>query len=290
MQVVFKPEYFIWLLQTFSALRMVHLPHKKQKPDCLICIRDNRDNRANLRDVFEFPNIDSKKIKNMNQEEFEMAISKARLEKFLNATNGEFEKAFQLYKLNLELSKSIFGILSIYEIILRNAINYHYINYFNDENWIVNQCKEGGLFNLPNDPNQYYSLKKIKKVQFKLSQKFTNDRLVSELSFGFWVYLFASHQFKAGGQNIHRIFINRPKGINQKTIFMELNQIRLLRNRIAHHEAICFKKNAQLDSLILQPNFEFIIKHLHWLEKDDLVDKLKIVDYQIHINKILLVF
>ncbi len=27
----------------------------------------------------------------MNQDEFEMAISKARLEKYLNATDGEFE-------------------------------------------------------------------------------------------------------------------------------------------------------------------------------------------------------
>ncbi len=222
----------------------------------------------------------------MNQDEFEMAISKARFEKYLNVTNGEFEKAFQLYKLNLELSKSVFGLLSVYEIILRNAINYHYINYFNDENWIVNQCKEGGLFNLPNDPNQYYSLKKIKKVQLKLNQKYTNDRLVSELSFGFWVYLFASHQFKAGGQNIHRIFINRPKGINQKSIFMELNQIRLLRNRIAHHEAICFKKNSDLDLLTQQPIFDLMLKHLHWLKKDEIVKKMKILEYQLHIISI----
>jgi hypothetical protein len=222
----------------------------------------------------------------MNQNEFELAISKARLEKYLNATDGEFEKAFQLYILNLELSKSIFGILSVYEIILRNAINFHYINYFNDENWIVNQCKEGGLFNLPNDPNHYFSLKKIKMVQIKLNQKFTNDRLVSELSFGFWVYLFASQQFKAGGQNIHRIFINRPKGINQKTIFMELNQIRLLRNRIAHHEAICFKKNFDLDQLTQQPIFDLMLKHLHWLSKDGIVEKMKIIEYQAHINNI----
>ena len=171
---------------------------------------------------------------------------------------------------------------------MRDAINYHYINYFNDENWIANQCKEGGIFNLPNDPNQYYSLRKIKKVQTKLNQKYTNDRLVSELSFGYWVYLFASHQFKAGGQNVHRIFINRPKGTNQKTLFYELNQIRLLRNRIAHHEAICFKNNSDLDLLILQPNFEYIIKHLHWLSKYEIVEKMKILDYQSHINNITL--
>jgi hypothetical protein len=30
----------------------------------------------------------------MNQDEFEMAISKARFEKYLNVTNSEFEKAF----------------------------------------------------------------------------------------------------------------------------------------------------------------------------------------------------
>ncbi|MFY8021514.1 MAG: Abi family protein [Bacteroidia bacterium] len=223
----------------------------------------------------------------MNQHEFEIAISKARFEKYLIVSNHDFDKAFQLYILNLELSKSIFGILSIYEITLRNAINYHYINYLNDENWIVNQCKEGGIFNRPNDPNQYYSLKKIKKVQMKLNQKCSNDRLVAELSLGFWVYLFASYQFKAGGQNLHQIFINRPKGTKPKTLFYELNQIRLLRNRIAHHEAICFNKKSDLNPLFLQPNMEFIIKHFYWLAKDELLVKMKIYDYQQHVHSII---
>ncbi len=31
----------------------------------------------------------------MNQQEFEMAISKARFEKYLNATNCDFDKALQ---------------------------------------------------------------------------------------------------------------------------------------------------------------------------------------------------
>lgn len=31
------------------------------------------------------------------------------------------------------------------EIMLRNAINTHYKQYFNDENWIINQARPSGL-------------------------------------------------------------------------------------------------------------------------------------------------
>ena len=71
---------------------------------------------------------------------------------------------------------------------------------------------------------------------------------------------------------------------------MELNQIRLLRNRIAHHEAICFKKNSDLDLLTKQPIFDLMLKHLHWLSKDEIVEKMKIIDYQLHINSIYSMF
>lgn len=76
----------------------------------------------------------------------------------------------------------------------------------------------------------------------QLGNRYTHDRLVAELSFGFWTYMFAPIQFRVGGQGLHRIYTNRPRGTSQSKIFNELDEVRNLRNRIAHHEPLCFDK------------------------------------------------
>jgi hypothetical protein len=59
--------------------------------------------------------------------------------------------------------------------------------------------------------------------------------------------MFAPKQFIVGGQSSHKIYVNRPKGINQKQIFNDLDKIRSNRNRIAHHEPLCFNSNNQIN-------------------------------------------
>ena len=49
-------------------------------------------------------------------------------------------------------------------------------------------------------------------------------------------------QFMVGGQGLHKINVTRPKGTTQKLIFNELDEIRSLRNRIAHHEPLCLNR------------------------------------------------
>ena len=78
--------------------------------------------------------------------------------------------------------------------------------------------------------------------QLELSGKYTNDRVVSSLTFGFWTHLFSRRPFALGGQSLLQVFPLRTKGLGQRAVYNELQSIKEFRNRIAHHEAICFDK------------------------------------------------
>jgi len=66
--------------------------------------------------------------------------SPARINKYVNACAGNKAKTMQLYRSNVRLCQRFFGVLNLFEVILRNAINDHYIAYFADADWIVNQA------------------------------------------------------------------------------------------------------------------------------------------------------
>jgi len=95
--------------------------------------------------------------------------------------------------------------------------------------------------------------------------------LIAELDFGLWRYLFARPQFVAGGQNLLQIFPSKPRSsvsmqYNNTYIFNELTKINELRNRIAHHEPICFKNNtAVIDTNYIRQIYNLILQLFTWM-------------------------
>ena len=82
----------------------------------------------------------------MKYKDFENAFSAARLNKYKNACGGNTNKALTLYRHNVKLCQKFYGVLNIFEIILRNAINQHYTAHFNDveifsAGWSIPICK-----------------------------------------------------------------------------------------------------------------------------------------------------
>jgi hypothetical protein len=99
--------------------------------------------------------------------------------------------------------------------------------------------------------------------------------LIAELDFGFWRYTFARHQFYAGGQSLLAIFPAKPLSTmahkyNHTYIFSELEKINILRNRLAHHEPICFvPDNAVKDTFFSRERYEIILRLFHWMQIDE---------------------
>lgn len=80
--------------------------------------------------------------------------------------------------------------------------------------------------------------------------------MIAELKFVFWEKMFTSrHDNRIWNQHLKRVLPNlstvRTTAEHRKRIFEDLNKIRLLRNRIAHHEPI-FSRNLCEDLKIIE--------------------------------------
>lgn len=78
----------------------------------------------------------------MNYKNFELHFSKPRVNRYYYAAGSSRKKAIRMYKQNLLVAQSIHPVIGVFEVVLRNSIYNAISNYFQDENWIVNQ-KEG---------------------------------------------------------------------------------------------------------------------------------------------------
>ncbi len=159
-------------------------------------------------------------------------------------TEKRFSKYDSLsqYEENLLLSKQYYVPLSMLEVSLRNAINQHF-EMFYGAGWLVN---EASFLQKDHLTKIFDAKQKIKSRKETL----TKDKLIAELSFGFWANLFkSSYDRQMRIANLRQIFTNLPskdiKLINRNELFQTINHIRNFRNRIFHHERIVNKVEFQ---------------------------------------------
>ena len=184
-------------------------------------------------------------------------MSLQRLKRYRIACNYNIQKTLCLYRANIRMSLAFLAILGIFEVVLRNKIDVHYKAQFSETpDWFLAAMHPGGFLTQNGCQG---SLNKITKAYADMRQNYSHDKLLSQLSFGFWKFMFAGGQFKAGGGTLLAIFPNRPSGCNQKTIYQKLHRINLIRNRVAHHEPICFGTGNVIDTTYARDVFQEII-------------------------------
>jgi len=203
--------------------------------------------------------------------DFEKVISRPRMGRYLAACGGDTRKAMTLYRTNLRLSQELFTVISCFEVALRNAIDAEcQLTLGND--WLRNAAAVGGVFD---NPGCRFAKKDIDDAVRKLNASYTHSKLVTELMFGFWRYLFAANQFKATGRVLLHIFPAKPMSTkvhnyNNVYIFNQLATINDLRNRIAHHEPVCFQIGSTIKStLYAREHFEKIRILFQWMGIDE---------------------
>lgn len=200
----------------------------------------------------------------MDYEEYEKAFSPARLSRYLTACGGNQAKALTLYRHNVRLCQKFYGILNIFEVVLRNAMNLHYQSYFGDKDWILNQYADGCMLSTAPQRNEILR----NATELLRHGRYSNDRLVSSVTFGFWTYLFNRLPYRSGGSTLLQIFPYRTPGLAQRPIFNELQQIKSFRNRIAHYEAVCFNLKNNIDMTYAKGNIDLIKKYVTFLGYD----------------------
>ncbi len=179
----------------------------------------------------------------MNFTQLENIVSSERLKRYLDACVGDPVKAVTLYHANVRVSLEMFAIVGAFEVALRNAIDkLMKSNYGSD--WLRDAVLPGGFFDIPQcrDHAQIVRFAYNKLVAKRI---YTHSHLIAKMEFGIWKYMFSSPQYRASGRILLKAFPNKPTSTrhtqyNNTTIFNELDHVNSLRNRIAHHEPICF--------------------------------------------------
>lgn len=198
---------------------------------------------------------------NISYQEALKIFSPARMQKYLRACKGDEGKAMQLYQYNACLSQAFFGVVSLFEVILRNAINEHYLQTLG-ANWIVNQAIPNGLLEYESEEVTFT------KNAYEKEHVYSHDKMVGSFTFGFWTYLFTKRNYKIGGKTLLQIFPNRAKGTTQKIVYADITAIREFRNRIAHHEPICFDAQGAINTNYINRHYALIQEYIRYMAVD----------------------
>ncbi len=160
------------------------------------------------------------------------SFSAERLRTYLRLASGSHSDAMSMYARNVALASAFYGPLQTLEVALRNAVNNiltdsHGDFWFDDSTLLKkNELKSG------------------KRAIQGAGKHLTAGRVVAELNFGFWVALFAKgYEARLWRTNLHRLFEPQP---NRHELHGQLDRLRTLRNRVAHHEPI-LQRDLQTD-------------------------------------------
>lgn len=211
-------------------------------------------------------------MQGINLQSVESFISSSRLKNYTVLSNGNksLQPLIGGYLWNKQLAGAVLPILQCLEVTLRNAIHIEAAKHFNASDWYDALTKKIGdeLFvSVANNPSHNFyrngistgsrkgkkiwtshhenmiaeAKKKLKKAEKKLS----SDAVVSELMFGFWCGLFTSNYLDIHTNNKlwphleEKVFVNLPPSDRRHSVvFHKLDELKVLRNRVSHHEPI----------------------------------------------------
>jgi hypothetical protein len=168
------------------------------------------------------------------------AISHERLDAYRQrSTSSEDAELFAHYAWNMALSESLYTPLQCLEVSLRNGIHDAATAYFKTDTW----------FNLPGIlyPPEFNKVQEAKGTLLKGKKPLDAGRIIPELTFGFWTSLFDVRYEKIFWPWLLKPVVpNMPRHIRiRKNLSKRLNRVRILRNRIFHHEPIWHWRDLQ---------------------------------------------
>ncbi len=208
----------------------------------------------------------------MKYKDFEKIMSQKRMNRYLIACNGDTRKAMTLYRYNLQLSQEAFTIISCFEVALRNAIDANLTSSLGQE-WLKDSIMQGGIFTNRNTVKSYEIITHAYN-SLRSSGIYSHSKLLAQMEFGVWKYMFSPIQFRLTGSRLLHIFPNKARSTpqvqyNHSYVYNELDKINTLRNRIAHHEPVCFAlQQPVIDTAYILNEYQKIQTLFMWMDID----------------------
>jgi hypothetical protein len=161
----------------------------------------------------------------------EAALSSERLARYLAWAAGDQAAALTLYTLNTQLSEALYTPLQVLELALRNRVHVvmaetHGVRWFDEKELLKVAHQRQQL------RSALATLKKERKEP-------TPGRVVAGLTFSFWTAMLSPDYEDLGRATLNGIARKADgRGLARKDLSSRLNPIRILRNRVAHHEPV----------------------------------------------------
>lgn len=170
-------------------------------------------------------------------------LSERRMETYIAAADGDLDNAFELYVWNIELAAALQGATAMVEVVVRNAIDRTLTA------WTIGK-RRGDWFDLGMlDEHAKADIATARARVRRNGGTIDHDRVVAELSFGFWRFL-TTRRYHASlwVPVLHKAF---PQGdpdlrVRQREVARLLGNMTFIRNRAAHLEPM-FRRNVERD-------------------------------------------
>lgn len=185
--------------------------------------------------------------------ELEQCFTKARFSVY-KQDGASNVIALARYLYNIELCKALYAVLNVFEITFRNKIDEALKTFAQQDNWYDSiQLDKSSMIKIGDAKN------KIKKR----GKEPTHDRIIAELTLGFWSSLLTTRysQSKFQSHIIRSCFQKCPKSEKSiKNIQKRFDKIRILRNRVSHYERIIHWKD-------LEEQHAHLLECINWLDE-----------------------
>ncbi|WP_084709074.1 Abi family protein [Aequorivita vladivostokensis] len=193
----------------------------------------------------------------MDRHFYEKVFSTQRMDKYFNRYPNDEAKAIVHYKTNIELSEAFYAVLSMYEVAFRNSLNRELTEYFGTVDWYLKIASVSGLKNLNG------SIQTAQKHIANRNETITANKVIAELTMGFWVRLFNAEYELILWKPLRKAFPYLEKSERQRNnVSAPINKIRDFRNRVFHHEPISWNLYRLIET------HERILKVMGWLNED----------------------
>lgn len=175
----------------------------------------------------------------MDYLELRKAITPARLTAFDQAalSRGQpQEKSIELYEWNAEVSSALLLPLHFFEVVLRNAVH-DAISLAYQEQWPWD-----GSF-VSSVRSQVGRYRPRHDLQKNARSHSTTGKVIPEMKFAFWEQMFTSGYDQAIWKpHLTSVFPNLPITTDEpsaaRSVRLDVEKVRKIRNRVAHHEPI----------------------------------------------------
>ncbi len=162
-------------------------------------------------------------------------LTAPRLSKYMQAAGQNMEHALHLYILNAKVSAALMVDLHFFEVALRNKFDRE-LSARHGSTWFTSPTFLG----LAEQRMQDHLQKAIRDASRRVpsGQQLPPGKVIAELTFGFWLQL-TDRKFEHDlwTPALHKAFA--PRKAPKRGVFNQLlEQLRQLRNRVAHHEPI----------------------------------------------------